>query len=179
MSFVSACLTTLYYRGNIKVEKMSFGIKLYWFMYNNVATFACFITVFYWTLVYEGIPINLNNVLVHMTNSIGPIIDLMIVNHPYHIFQCINPMISLAIYTVFTYAYQILGGLNENGENFIYSALNWSQNPKESLILSMIAISLIGIIHIMLCVWQSFRIFLFKSLQGKKLQNVESTHVEI
>ena len=156
---------------------MDSSIKFYWFMYNNVSTFACFITAFYWAFVYDGKPINLAEVLSHVTNSIGPLIDLMIVNHPPHISQCIYPMMCGSFYLIFTYAFQTLGGLNENGENFIYSALDWNKNLKKSLIISANAFLFIGIIHIILSLLQFLRIYLFKISRDEKSQNVENTHV--
>lgn len=177
---MSACLATSFYRGKNKVEKMDSSMKFYWFMYNNVSSFACFITAFYWALVYDGKPIslykNFTNVLSHVTNSIGPLIDLMIVKHPPRIMQCIYPIMCGSFYIIFTYAYQMFGGMNEKGENFIYSALDWNKNLKKSLILSAIALLCIGIIHIILSLWQLLRIFLFKITRD---ENVESTHVVV
>lgn len=147
-----------------KVEKMRVGLKVYWFMYNNIPIYACWITLIYWTLLYDGREIDLNNLLTHGTNFIGPIIDLFIVNHPYHISQSIFPMICSVMYLMFTIFYQLLGGLDINGKNYVYPILNWKEKPIFALTVSLTAIFCAGFFHTTFCGVQHLRTKVHKAI---------------
>lgn len=140
-----------------KSEKMRLGMKVYWFIYNNIPIYAVWITLIYWTLLYDGRKINLNNLLTHGTNFIGPIIDLLIVNHPYHISQSVFPMICSVMYLMFTIFYQLLGGLDINGKNYVYPILNWKEKPIFALIIGGTAVICAGFFHIIFCGVQHLR----------------------
>lgn len=138
-------------------DKMRMGIKVYWFMHNNIPIYACWITLIYWTLLYDGRDINLNNILTHGTNFIGPIIDLFIVNHPYYISHSVFPMICSVMYISFTVFYQFLGGIDVNGKNYVYPILNWKEKPIFALIVGGTAIFCAGLFHTVFCGVQHLR----------------------
>lgn len=168
-SMISADLSTLYYRGKIKsCDKMNACMKIYWFMYNNVAIYACFITVFYWNFIYDDRDLSLNNVLTHITNCVGPLIDLMVVAHPYYLSHCIYPMMCAVSYLIFTFIYQACGGMNEYGKNYVYSVLDWKEKSMTALIIAFIAIISAGILHVFFFAIARIKIKIHRSLNKKK-----------
>lgn len=130
---------------------MSFGLKIYWFIYNSVPIYATYITFIYWTFLYDGRVIDLNNILTHGFNFVGPIIDLFIVNHPYCLSQSIFPMICAVLYSIFTFVYQQLGGINFNGENFVYPILDWKDRPIIAITVAITAVFCGGLFHLFFC----------------------------
>lgn len=168
-SIISADISTLHYRGMFKSrEKMSSGMKIYWFMYNNVAVFACFITVFYWNFIYDNRKLSLNNALTHIANCVGPLIDLMIVDHPYYISHCIYPMMCAILYLIFTFIYQVCGGMNEHGKNNVYDVLDWKEKPIVALVIAVIAIAIAGILHTLFFALHCVKIKIHSSFTRKK-----------
>lgn len=143
---------------------MSKGLKIYWFIHNNLAIFACFITVFYWNVIYDGRVITLSNVLTHVTNVIGPMFDLFIVAHPHHISHCIYPMICGFSYLTFSFIYQACGGLNEHGKNYVYAPLDWKGNPRVAFIVGIIGIATAGVLHIIFYIFYLIKVRVHKLL---------------
>lgn len=70
-------------------------------------------STFYWAVLYKGQPIDVNNVFVHMTNSIVLIVDLLIVAFPAKYSNVIGVLVTEFIYLLFTVVYQLLGGLDK------------------------------------------------------------------
>lgn len=93
-----------------KVPKI---FKIYWVMWNQSLVNSLIVSSFYWLLLYEGDELNLNNVLVHATNSTVLVIDLFIVKHPPKYLNFIYLFSSSLAYVIFTVVYQFLGGLNK------------------------------------------------------------------
>lgn len=109
---LGAILVTMYYFNKFKAMELSITIKFYWFLYNHVTSYACGVTFAYWTLYYKGEPIDLNNVLVHMFNTII-IFDNLIVRHPAKYWNFFHSIAFGIIYVFCTVAYQMLGGLDQ------------------------------------------------------------------
>lgn len=166
-SSLSAYFTTQHYCGKFK-NRMSVGLKIYWFTYNSVPVYAIYISLIYWLVLYDGKEINLNNFLTHGTNCIGPLIDLMIVNHPYCIAQSIFPMICAVFYSIFTYAYQQLGGVNFNGDNFVYPILDWDRRPMLALTVAVTAVFCGGLFHMFFCAVIQLRIKIHAIMNSDK-----------
>jgi hypothetical protein len=116
---------------------------------------------------------NLNNLLTHGTNFIGPIIDLFIVNHPYYISQAIFPMICSVMYLTFTIFYQLLGGLDINGKNYVYPILNYKEKPIFATIIVSSAVICAGVFHIIFCGVQHLRTKIHAVIIGDKQKSNE------
>jgi hypothetical protein len=173
-ALLATYFSTKHYRGKlIKSNKMSFGLKVYWFMYNNVPIYAIYISCIYWVLLYDGRPINLNNVLVHGTNFIGPLIDLSIVNHPYYVSHGIFPMICAVLYLTFTIFYQHFGGVNFNGKNFVYPILDWKNRTKIAMTVGLTAILFAGVFHFIFCAFAHLRIRVHKIICADRNKKME------
>jgi hypothetical protein len=123
-------------------------LKFYWFLANNTVCFACVISLIYWTMLYEGTEKNLNNYLVHATNSLVLIVDLLIVRHPHRMSHFIYPMACGSLYMLFTIVYPLLGGVDRTGGNFVYSILDWKNKPQMSTIVGVGCVLCLGITHV-------------------------------
>lgn len=111
---LGAIIATLYFVEKIN-DKLSFAVKIYWFLWNQSVVFSCLISMFYWGLLYpnDKEDVDTNNVLVHVTNSIILIVDLLIVKHPPKYLNFIHIVAVEFVYMTFTIFYQLAGGLNK------------------------------------------------------------------
>src|SRR5690349_9380245 len=69
----SAILVSLHYADKLKVgAKMTMALKLHWFLSTSSNMYALLVTTIYWAVLYrnDANRIDLNNVLVHATNSL-------------------------------------------------------------------------------------------------------------
>lgn len=113
-TFLGAFLVTLHHLEKLKAEKgMSTAMKFYWALWNQSIEFSCQVSIFYWATIHNGETINLNNVLIHITNSIVLIIDAFVVKHPVKHSNVIFIFLAVIFYVIFTIVYQLLGGLNK------------------------------------------------------------------
>ncbi|XP_070495846.1 protein rolling stone-like [Chironomus tepperi] len=154
------CTIGAYYAVSFYFEKinpqnrMTLGIKFYWFMYNNIVPFSCAVSLVYWILLYgtdKDDTINLNNVLMHMTNSLVLLIDLIIVHHEHRILHFVYLLVCGTGYLAFTLIYTFLGGVNTKGQNYVYSVLDWKENPKKAVIVTFGVYFLLIVLHMIVC----------------------------
>lgn len=88
-------------------------INAYWLLHNQSVVLSCIVSIFYWGLIHKGEPIDLNNVLIHITNSAVLLIDLLIVRHPANYKNFVFMLIVEMAYMLFTAVFQFCGGLNK------------------------------------------------------------------
>lgn len=142
----------MFYNGKLKVtDKMNTGLKVYWFIYNLIVVYACHVSLVYWGVLYDGKKLTLNNVLVHITNSLGLILDVLIIKHHYRISHFIYPFLSGLIYVTFSFIYTKLGGVDVNGNNYVYPILNWNEKPLTALTVGLTSIVFTSILHVIFC----------------------------
>lgn len=109
-----AVLATLHYTDKFHVDyEMPVALKVFWALWNQSVAFSCIISITYWTLIYDEHHIKLNDILLHVTNSIVLLIDLLIVRHPPRYSQCVLLVPPGIAYLLFTFVYQMFGGLNK------------------------------------------------------------------
>lgn len=112
-AFLGALLVTLHYFKKLKVDRESKLLRIYSSLWNQSTVLSILVSAFYWTVIYQGEPIDVNNVLVHMTNSIVLVIDLLIVAFPAKYSNVIGVIVAEIVYLGFTVVYQLLGGLDK------------------------------------------------------------------
>lgn len=115
LTLVNAILVTLYYQNKLNVcEKMSKPLKVYWFLSIYCTTYAILISIVYWSILFNAKIdiIDLNNVLIHITNSCVLLIDVFVVKHQAKYFQFVWPVIFGCGYAIFTFIYPLFGGTN-------------------------------------------------------------------
>lgn len=113
-TWIGAFLVSLDHFNIIDIEKeIKVMMHFYWMLWNQSIVISLVVSISYWGFHYDGEKIDMNNVLIHITNSSVLIVDLLIVNHPP---KYLNFVIIIAIelfYALFTLIYQLLGGLDK------------------------------------------------------------------
>lgn len=185
-SLMGAVLVSLYCNRTItfkdKRDGMSKILKVYWLLSAISPPLCLSVTCLYWTLIYNEHDTGLNNSLTHAGNAIVLIIDVCVNAHPPRYGLFIYPMIVGASYGfVFNCLYTILGGTNENSENFVYSILDWNKNAVSAFMMSSVATVLVSTLHLGFTFIAKVRIYLHKKLKAstrKSSQNQDSIDLE-
>lgn len=112
-AWLGAFLVNLHHFKKMNVEKQTKVLNVYSLLWNQSTVLSILVTVFYWAVLYKGQPIDANNVLVHMTNSLVLVVDLVIVGFPANYSNVIGILVAEFVYSLFTVAYQLLGGLDK------------------------------------------------------------------
>jgi hypothetical protein len=116
MTLWSALNSSMFYMNKIEIKTvMTRYLKLFWFLSSSVQMCAVLTSLIYWTILYnpEKNVVDLNNILVHVTNSLVLVIDLFIIKHPGRFGIYLFSLIYGSTYFFFTWLYPFLGGLNE------------------------------------------------------------------
>lgn len=119
-----------------------------------------------------------HGVLVHTINSLAMFVQLLVVKHPLDIWHFIYPTITLIIYFATTIIYFFLGGLNLDGEPFIYPVLKWGER---NIMASTVAFGLIVLsilFHVFACYIQNQREKWHKKWYYEVLKDVENYDCE-
>lgn len=167
-SLVGAYLVTKHHKGELKSTNRTTSIlKFYWILCNNCVVFASVISIIYWTMLYREGHQNLNNYLVHATNSLVLIIDLFIVRHPPRMSLFIIPMTCGSLYMFFTVVYTYLGGVDRDGNNFVYPILDWKNRPEKATVVGVGCVTFLGIIHFTVCGVHRLREMIYTCLDSE------------
>lgn len=113
---LAAWLTTAHFRGRLKINKtMPRSLKVYWFLSTSSNMYAFLVTTIYWCVLYktEINAVDLNNIVVHCTNSLMLLVNLAIVKQPERFGLFLYPLTCGFIYLAFTWLYPFLGGRNK------------------------------------------------------------------
>ncbi|EDW76201.1 uncharacterized protein Dwil_GK14787 [Drosophila willistoni] len=137
--------------------------RIYWGMHIITLVLSIVITIIYWSILYDANESTLDatNVLTHGFNSICMFIDLWIVAHPLRLLHIFLPVLFGIIYAIFSYIYQINGGINKKGKPYIYHVIDWSK-PKEAFITVLGVLVLSCCIYVLLFAFFKLRLFLHR-----------------
>lgn len=151
-TLLGAFLVTQHFISGLKSTHRNLKIlKFYWFLSNNTVVFADVISCIYWTLLYRPGHNDLNNYLVHATNSIILLIDLFVIRHPHCLSHFVYPMTCGVFYMLFTIVYTFAGGIDVEGNNFVYPILDWKNRPEKSMLVGITCVTFLGLVHIIVC----------------------------
>ena len=110
---LTAVLVTLYHFDKFKVNNsMPVVLRIYWVLWNQTTVFAFLIISTYWALLNKVDLVESNYMLAPILNSVVPLVDLFIVNHPPRFTHFFYVTLTGLGYVGFTVAYQLTGGLN-------------------------------------------------------------------
>jgi hypothetical protein len=116
MTVLSAILVTSYNNDRLKLsKKITLPIKIYWCLSISCTMYSVLVSSIYWGVLYkkDNNTIDLNNVLIHITNSCVLVFDIFIVKHKSTLSQFVWPLLFGVTYLViFTLIYPFFGGLN-------------------------------------------------------------------
>lgn len=120
------------------------------------------IIVFYWILVagdqITGWAVNMN---IHLIVAIPNIIDGLISGIPWRLYHAFVSMLFIVVYLIFSLVYDLLGGTDEEGNPYIYSGIDYSENPITAIgFMVVLLVLVIPFVHFLFWCWYILRIFL-------------------
>ncbi|KAL7739157.1 hypothetical protein ACLKA6_010380 [Drosophila palustris] len=148
----------------LNMQAWASPFRIYWSMHIITLVLSIVITIIYWSILYDANESSLDatNVLTHGFNSICMFIDLWIVAHPLRLLHVFLPVLFGIVYAIFSYIYQMCGGINKKGKPYIYHVIDWSQ-PRNAFITVLGVLLLSCCIYALLFVFFKLRLFLSRS----------------
>lgn len=110
-------------------------------------TLAVFITILYWSLLYNGgSHPSYINLYVHGLQGLFVVIDLLISNKKWYFEKIWTAFPAPAIYVIFNVIYWAAGGTDPYGNPYVYSVLDWENDPEEAAIVLALGVALVPVI---------------------------------
>ncbi|XP_055303658.1 protein rolling stone-like [Sitodiplosis mosellana] len=145
-------------------KKTPTSFKIYWALHNIALVSAFVITIVYWTILHDSKKgLTLAGVMSHAMNSVIMFIDILIAAYPMRLYHVIQPICFGTCFAVFSYIYHLCGGVNQQGEHFIYPVLNWATPKKALTYFAAINVLLIIVHTVLFCIYK-LRVFIQRKL---------------
>lgn len=130
---------------NVRIFKVS------WLCSTLFSTNAVFITILYWSLLYDGGPHpSYKDLYVHGLQGLFVVIDQFISNRQWHLEKIWTCLPTPVVYVIFNVIYWAAGGTDPYGNSYIYDVLDWSDDPGGAAITIVMAAGILPLIHIVL-----------------------------
>jgi len=134
---ISSFCITVAYRGILEARSaLPWWGKMTWCLQNICVGVVPCVVIDYWTLVYDGGSIEFGEVLQHGFTLIVLLIDLSVSLTPTYIKHVYQPLLFAISYLIFNCIYVMAGGVNEDGDNWIYSVMDWTNDFKSAFVIS-------------------------------------------
>lgn len=141
-------------------------LRVDWVLHNITLSMSLVVSFVYWTIVYDGLRLELVTVTTHAANSVCVLIDLSITSIPVELTHIYQPIAYGLTYVFATFVYWLAGGVDPNGFNYIYPILDYSGNPTGSLAVVVVTTVATALIHCAMCWLSRLR---SRCLPGKSL----------
>lgn len=142
-------------------EEMPRVFKVYWMMHNITLILSICITIIYWAILHNAeMVVDANNILIHATNCVFMLLDLVIVAYPVRIWHVIQPIGFGLLFCVFSVVYYLCGGTDKKGRPFIYNVLDW-RSPGKAMVTVVGTIILAVMTHVLMFFLYKLRTFLY------------------
>ena len=102
-----------------------------WLVFNIAANSALLVTATNWD--YAGFEVDGLIVTTQILNTVFVLAEILLSTVPVRLFHVLYPMIFTTFYVMFSVVYWACQGRNTPGQPFIYSVLDYSGNPKQSI----------------------------------------------
>ena len=121
-----------------------------WGLFAIGTEIAVAITIIYWPLIYNpSNPVNGVRFNTHGTQGIVAVVEVLIAGVPVRFYHFHFTMIFGAVFVVFSGIYYAAGGTNLGGDPFIYSILDYGNNPGGTVgVIFAVVFLLLPIVHI-------------------------------
>lgn len=146
-----------------------------WTMLGIAGTLPLFVTLGFWVAVYPALKTPLsalgwgNAIVVHGLNSAFALIDTMVMAIPVHVTQFVFFVGFGIIYVLFGFLYEKLNGhYRSAAEPYIYSVLNWRENPTQALTASLASLVAVVVLYLILWLLYVFRLYLVSKLSCRR-----------
>jgi len=124
MSFGMTCFYSHVYSIG---KPLTIAAKMAWSLQNICVPIVPIVVIQYWALVYEP-PLHALSVHTHGVTLILLMLDLTLTYTPTYLKHAWQGATVGFIYCLFNMIYVLGGGVNEVGDHYIYSALDWKDN---------------------------------------------------
>jgi len=136
---------TVIYRNTTSADRaLPWWGKLAWVLQNIAVGIVPSVVANFWTLVWDGSTPTLATILQHLITLVLLVMDMSVSLTPTYMKHFYQPGIFAAIYMLFNLLYIEAGGVNEEGEHFIYSILSWTTDFEKALLTSFFSCFLLG-----------------------------------
>ena len=119
--------------------------KVTWILFAIALPAAITVTLLYWTLVYDGTPVTLENALVHIINTCIMLADSFIGSQPLILSHLIFFWLFAALYLIWSLIYFAL-----TNRQYIYKPLNWDNTHSTLLLTTIIMFIILPLIYTIL-----------------------------
>lgn len=119
--------------------------KIQWAMQYMMCPSEIFITGLYWYLEYDPGEAHFYSVNVHGVGLLLAVVDFLLVANPFRFLHVIYLTLYSITYFAFTLIYYLAGGLNPEGETFIYEGvLDWGASPGMTVVVVLTVLFVAG-----------------------------------
>ncbi|XP_048579302.1 protein rolling stone isoform X2 [Nematostella vectensis] len=138
--------------------------KVSWVVFNIAANVAPLVTFMYWGFNYvPGQYVDSSNINAHALNCVLMFADVMLSNLPVRVLHVIYALVCGFAYVTFTVIYWAAGGVNHEGNSYIYSALDYTGSPGMAATMAVLFVLLAQpLSHLLLYGLYCFRDWLVK-----------------
>lgn len=169
-SLFGAVLVAFYYKRRIRFDDetkvMPMSFKVYWLLSLLSICVSISLSAVYWPLIYDGRDQGVNDALTHAGNAIFWFIDLFVIAHPPRFGHFVYPLGFGIFYAyVFSLPYTLLGGTDRDGNNYIYSVIDFTGKTGRALGFSLAIIVFLTIMHFVLTGFAMMRIKIHQRLK--------------
>lgn len=148
---------------------MPISFKIYWAMHITTLIVSIVITIVYWSILYnDRVNLDAVNILTHAFNAIMMFTDLWIVAYPVRLLHIFAPVLFGITYVIFSAIYYAAGGVNPDGNNYIYEVLKWSE-PGQAMITVVGVLLLCCVLYIIIFFLYKLRLFIYHRCNRKKM----------
>jgi hypothetical protein len=139
MYFVSAAYTTWRAFTN-KEQKLSADkhMILSWVLHDIAYPSTCLVMIMFWGLVFSP-PVTALTTFTHGVNFIVMLVDVILSSQPYYIMHAVYFLSYAAIYIGWTLFFYAVKARNEDGDRYVYSALDYKDDLGGALVSIAIA----------------------------------------
>jgi len=140
-TIISICL---YVNWNVSISIKKVNCIMCYMSYS----LAVFITILYWSLLYDGGPHpSYINLYVHGLQGLFVVVDLLVSNKKWYIEKMWTAFPVPAVYVIFNVIYWAAGGTDPFGNPYVYSVLDWGNDPEEAVIVLALGIAILPFLH--------------------------------
>ena len=130
---------------------------------------ALIVSLLYWLVIYDGGAVDGVNANTHLINGIVALIDIVFSGVPVRVLHFIYPTLFGATYVVFTGIYHASDGTNVQGDPFIYSVINYEENPGSSTgVVLAVVLLFVPLVHLLVFGLYSARFWLTYCLWARR-----------
>jgi len=141
---LEAVIVTLLYFGLTVSEKLMTVSWCFCYLFYNAAVF---ITLLYWTMLYESGSPSYINLYVHGLQGLFVLVDTLMSNRQWHIEKIWTCLPFGLAYVTFNLIYWAAGGTDPFGNHFVYDVIDWGNHPGDAVVTLTIGVVVCPVIH--------------------------------